>query len=61
MKHRIQFNAHESVNEIVLAKNFTGVYPNSICTWRIRGFIVLDGWDPEGNVIQFKQVDPEDQ
>jgi hypothetical protein len=44
-----------------LAKNFTGVYPNSICTWRIRGFIVLDGWDPEGNVIQFKQVDPEDQ
>jgi len=27
--------------------------------WRIRGFIVLDGWDPEGNVIQFKQVDPE--
>jgi predicted enzyme related to lactoylglutathione lyase len=27
--------------------------------WRIRGFMVLDGWDPEGNVIQFKQVDPE--
>jgi predicted enzyme related to lactoylglutathione lyase len=29
--------------------------------WRIRGFIVLDGCDPEGNVIQFKQVDPESQ
>jgi predicted enzyme related to lactoylglutathione lyase len=29
--------------------------------WRIRGFIVLDGCDPEGNVIQFKQVDPEPQ
>jgi predicted enzyme related to lactoylglutathione lyase len=29
--------------------------------WRIRGFIVLDGWDPEGNVIQFKQVDSEVQ
>ena len=29
--------------------------------WRIRGFIVLDGSDPEGNVIQFKQVDPESQ
>ena len=29
--------------------------------WRIRGFIVLDGYDPEGNVIQFKQVDPESQ
>jgi predicted enzyme related to lactoylglutathione lyase len=29
--------------------------------WRIRGYIVLDGSDPEGNVIQFKQVDPESQ
>ena len=29
--------------------------------WRIRGFIVLDGCDPEGNVIQFKQLDPEPQ
>ena len=23
--------------------------------WTIRGAQVLDGWDPEGNVIQFKQ------
>ncbi|RVT46845.1 hypothetical protein [Rubrivivax albus] len=23
--------------------------------WRFRGCIVLDGWDPEGNVVQFKQ------
>jgi len=23
--------------------------------WYIRGNIVLDGWDPEGNVVQFKQ------
>ena len=23
--------------------------------WRIRGMVVLDGWDPEGNVVQFKQ------
>ena len=29
--------------------------------WRIRGYIVLDGSDPEGNVIQFKQLDPESQ
>ena len=29
--------------------------------WRIRGYIVLDGTDPEGNVIQFKQLDPESQ
>lgn len=24
--------------------------------WTIRGLQVLDGWDPEGNVIQFKQA-----
>lgn len=23
--------------------------------WTIRGATVLDGWDPEGNVVQFKQ------
>ena len=23
--------------------------------WDIRGYQVLDGWDPEGNVLQFKQ------
>jgi predicted enzyme related to lactoylglutathione lyase len=26
--------------------------------WRFRGFVVLDGWDPEGNIVQFKQVEP---
>ena len=24
-------------------------------TWRFRGHVVLDGWDPEGNIVQFKQ------
>jgi len=24
--------------------------------WEIRGAKVLDGWDPEGNIIQFKQI-----
>lgn len=23
--------------------------------WSIRGATVLDGWDPEGNLVQFKQ------
>jgi len=23
--------------------------------WHFRGCIVLDGWDPEGNIVQFKQ------
>ncbi len=26
-------------------------------TWRWRGCLVLDGWDPEGNVVQFRQVE----
>jgi hypothetical protein len=25
--------------------------------WRFRGHVVLDGWDPEGNVVQFKQAE----
>ena len=24
--------------------------------WKFRGFVVLDGWDPEGNIVQFKQL-----
>lgn len=23
--------------------------------WHFRGCIVVDGWDPEGNIVQFKQ------
>jgi len=23
--------------------------------WRFRGHVVLDGWDPEGNIVQFKE------
>jgi predicted enzyme related to lactoylglutathione lyase len=23
--------------------------------WHFRGCVVLDGWDPEGNIVQFKQ------
>ena len=31
-----------------------GLKPKS-AAWEIRGALVLDGWDPEGNIIQFKQ------
>lgn len=24
--------------------------------WQIRGHTVIDGWDPEGNIVQFKQM-----
>jgi len=43
------------------AKANGGYLKPSKQAWRFRGFIVLDGWDPEGNVIQFKQVDLEGQ
>lgn len=25
--------------------------------WHFRGHVVLDGWDPEGNLVQFKQTE----
>lgn len=25
--------------------------------WHFRGHIVLDGWDPEGNIVQFKEAE----
>ena len=25
--------------------------------WHFRGCVVLDGWDPEGNIVQFKQAE----
>jgi hypothetical protein len=25
--------------------------------WRFRGRVVLDGWDPEGNIVQFKRAE----
>jgi len=25
--------------------------------WRFRGYVVLDGWDPEGNIVQYKQAE----
>ena len=39
-----------------MAKTNGGLKPTS-AIWDIRGAKVLDGWDPEGNVIQFKQFD----
>ncbi len=26
--------------------------------WNIRGATTLDGWDPEGNIVQFRQLSP---
>jgi len=39
-----------------LAATKTGGYLKPIeCAWRFRGCIVIDGWDPEGNIVQFKE------
>jgi len=39
-----------------VAATKTGGYLKQIeNAWRFRGCIVLDGWDPEGNIVQFKE------
>jgi len=34
-----------------------GLQPDSRA-WQMNGHTVLDGWDPEGNIVQFQQVFP---
>jgi len=47
-----------SLSDVRRAAEATGGYlkPES-GAWRFRGHVVLDGWDPEGNVVQFKQAE----
>ena len=39
----------------VAAANTGGYLNPKERAWRFLGYIVLDGWDPEGNIVQFKQ------
>lgn len=39
------------------AEQTGGSLKPSEAAWHIRGATVLDGWDPEGNVVQFKQIE----
>ena len=32
-----------------------GLLKAEAAVWRFRGHLVLDGWDPEGNIVQFQQ------
>lgn len=34
-----------------------GLQPDSRA-WQMNGHTMLDGWDPEGNIVQFQQVSP---
>ncbi len=46
-----------SLEQVRSAAVATGGYlkPES-GAWHFRGHTVLDGWDPEGNIVQFKQA-----
>jgi len=48
----------EDLEEVRAAAMKAGGYlkPAS-AAWKIGGALVLDGWDPEGNIVQFKQKD----
>ena len=47
-----------SLESVRTAVKATGGYLKPAeAAWHFRGCIVLDGWDPEGNVVQFKQRD----
>ena len=47
-----------SIEAVRSAAQATGGYLTShSCAWHFRGHVVIDGWDPEGNVVQFKQAE----
>jgi len=54
MKPAFVVDSLEKVRSVCEETN-GGLYPESD-TWDIRGTKVIDGWDPEGNIIQFKQI-----
>ena len=47
-----------SLAEVRSAAEATGGYLKpEVAAWHFRGHMVLDGWDPEGNIVQFKQAE----
>jgi predicted enzyme related to lactoylglutathione lyase len=45
-----------SLSQVRSAAEQTGGYLKpETAAWHFRGHVVLDGWDPEGNIVQFKQ------
>jgi len=45
-----------SLGAVRLAAEATGgVLQPDGAAWRFRGHLLLDGWDPEGNIVQFQQ------
>jgi hypothetical protein len=47
-----------SLADVRRAVEATGGYLKpEAAAWHFRGHAVLDGWDPEGNIVQFKQTE----
>jgi predicted enzyme related to lactoylglutathione lyase len=47
-----------SLAEVRRAAEATGGYLKpEAAAWHFRGHVVIDGWDPEGNIVQFKQAE----
>jgi predicted enzyme related to lactoylglutathione lyase len=46
----------EAVRRVAQATG--GALKPAEAAWHFRGATVLDGWDPEGNIVQFRQLDP---
>jgi len=45
-----------SLTEVRQVAEATGAFLKPIeMAWHFRGHTVLDGWDPEGNIVQFKE------
>jgi hypothetical protein len=40
-----------------VAESTGGFLKPEQAAWSFRGCLILDGWDPEGNVVQFKQAE----
>lgn len=48
----------KDLDAVRVAAEQTGGFLKPIeAAWAIRSATVLDGWDPEGNIVQFKQKD----
>jgi predicted enzyme related to lactoylglutathione lyase len=47
-----------SLAEVRRVAEATGGYLKpEAAAWRFCGHVVLDGWDPEGNIVQFRQAE----
>ncbi len=51
------FVVHSLAHARQAAESTGGYLKPEAGAWHSRGHMVLDGWDPEGNIVQFKQAE----